>query len=211
VLNGELPDPLGARLACVCLPSSPAVVLGSTQPASDFDREQLAARGLELVRRRSGGGAVLVAPEWQVWLDVFVPSGDVLAAADVGRSFHWLGVTYAAAIASMLGTPEVAVEVHREPTRDSPWSKVLCYAGLGFGEVTVAGRKVVGMSQRRDRSGAWIHSMALLSDHATDLADLLAGSAEHRSAARAVLEETGLRDAEHLARLLTEELLRRLP
>ena len=38
----------------------------------------------------------------------------------------------------------------------TPWSKVLCYAGLGAGEVTVAGRKVVGMSQRRERLGCLV-------------------------------------------------------
>ena len=81
-------------------------MIGSAQPASDFDAERLAAAGIELVRRRSGGGAVLVAPGSQVWLDVFVPNGDVLGASpDVGRSFHWLGDVFAAAIAERARRP----------------------------------------------------------------------------------------------------------
>ncbi|MGO9405884.1 MAG: lipoyl protein ligase domain-containing protein [Acidimicrobiales bacterium] len=208
-----MPDPLGARLACVCIPLGQAVVIGSAQPASDFDGERLAAAGADLVRRRSGGGAVLVAPGLQVWLDVFVPNDDPLAQSDVGKSFHWLGDAFAAAIASVLGTSaaQVGVEVNRGPRQSTPWSPTLCYAGLGAGEVTVAGRKVVGMSQRRERSGAWIHSMALLTDRAGDLADLLAGPAERRSAARAGLERAGLPDAEHLVDPLAEEILGRLP
>ncbi|MGD0286085.1 MAG: hypothetical protein ABSC31_06875 [Acidimicrobiales bacterium] len=208
-----MPDPLGARLACVCISLAQAVVIGSAQPASDFDGERLAAAGADLVRRRSGGGAVLVAPGLQVWLDVFVPNDDPLAQSDVGKSFHWLGDAFAAAIASVLGTSvaQAGVEVNRGPRQSTPWSRTLCYAGLGAGEVTVAGRKVVGMSQRRERSGAWIHSMALLTDRAGDLADLLAGPVERRSAARAGLERAGLPDAEHLVDPLAEEILGRLP
>ena len=77
----------------------------------------LRPRELDLVRRRSGGGAVLVAPGVQVWLDVFVPNDDALAQPDVGKSFHWLGDAFAAAIASVLGTSaeQAGVEVNRGP------------------------------------------------------------------------------------------------
>jgi lipoate---protein ligase len=212
-LHRELPDPGCERVARVCVPSAPAVVIGSAQPAAEFDRRRLDSAGVDLVRRRSGGGAVLVAPQRQVWVDLFVPAGDVLADLDVGRSFYWLGDAFAQAIATVLDTAgeEAGIAVHRGRTQSTPWSKTLCYAGLGAGEVTVAGRKVVGLSQRRDRSGAWIHSMALLGPMQGELADFLSGSSLHRAAARAELEATGLRDAEHLGDALTEALIDRLP
>ena len=114
---------------------------------------------------------MLAAPGRQVWVDVFLPTGDVLAEPDVAKSFLWLGDAFARAIAKVLGTSaeDARVAVCRAPVRGMPWSKVLCYVGLGAGEVTVAGRKVVGMSQRRDRSGAWIQAMALLDDDAAEL------------------------------------------
>ena len=188
-------------------------MIGSAQPASDFDARRLEVAGIELVRRRSGGGAVLVAPGAQVWLDVFVPNGDVLAEPDVARSFHWLGEVFAAALASVLGPSAEGGEiaVNRGARQSTTWSRTLCYAGLGAGEVTVARRKVVGMSQRRERAGAWIHSMALLSDRGGALVELLAGPAERRALARAGLGATGLCDAEHLAEPLTAEILGRLP
>jgi lipoate-protein ligase A len=188
-------------------------VIGSAQSASDFDAEGLEAVGLDLVRRRSGGGAVLISPGGQVWLDVFVPSGDQLAHPDVGMSFYWLGGVFAAALANVLALPAGAgaPEVHRGRVLSTPWSKALCFAGLGAGEVSIAGRKVVGMSQRRERSGSWIHSVAVLSARAGDIADLLCGPAERRTAAKAVLDRSGLRDSEHLVGPLTEELLSRLP
>jgi lipoate-protein ligase A len=207
-----VPETRGRRLACICVPTSSAVVIGSAQPVADFDGPSLRAAGLGLVRRRSGGGAVLVAPACQVWLDVFIPVGDELFQLDVGRSFHWLGEVFAQALAGVLegafSPPEI--EVHRGGVVSSPWSKVLCFAGLGAGEVLVDGRKVVGMSQRRQRDGAWIHSMALLSGRAVELAELVSGGEERRAGARGALRQSGLVGAEHLAQPLTVALLERL-
>lgn len=211
-LHGQQPDPHGARLACVCRPLSPAVVIGSSQDASDFDEGRLVAANMALVRRHSGGGAVLVAPGQQVWVDVFVPSGDELAEDDVGKSFHWLGEVFAASLASVLGLSPATnlIEVNRGPALKTSWSEVLCFAGLGPGEVTVAGRKVVGMSQRRKRAGAWIHAMAVVGSRSVTVADFLAEPASSRGEARALLGSVGLPDAEHLVSQLTEDLLNRL-
>jgi lipoate-protein ligase A len=40
------------------------------------------------------------------------------------------------------------------------WSELVCFAGLGPGEVTVGGRKVVGISQRRTRDAARFQCVA---------------------------------------------------
>ena len=213
VLHREQPDPADRRLACVCLPLTPAVVIGSAQAESDFDVGHLAAAGLGLVRRRSGGGAVLVAPAAQLWLDVFVPSGDPLSEPDAGKSFYWLGEVFARSIAAVLEVPAApaGIVVHRGPPRTTAWSKVLCYSGLGAGEVTVGGRKVVGMSQRRDRSGAWIQSMAMLAGGADSLAELLTGSEKLRASARIALSHSGLPAPADILGSLGEAVLSRLP
>ena len=44
----------------------------------------------------------------------------------------------------------------------SRWSEWVCFAGLGPGEVTVGGAKVVGISQRRTRHAARFQCAALL-------------------------------------------------
>jgi lipoate-protein ligase A len=119
---------------------TPALVLGSTQ--ADVKGS---------VRRRSGGGAVWLAPEDQVWVDVVVPAGDRLWDDDVAKAFWWLGDVWAAALASLDVADTV---VHRGPLVTTPWSGDVCFAGLGPGEVTVGGRKVVGMAQRRTREAA---------------------------------------------------------
>jgi lipoate-protein ligase A len=140
-----------SRSARVLRSSNLALVLGSAQPDDHVDRRAAEARGVEVVRRRSGGGAVLVGPDLVVWVDVVVPAGDSLWQADVGRAGWWLGEAWAGALADV-GLP--GAEVWRQGMIRSPWSDRVCFAGLGPGEVALDGRKMVGISQRRTRSGA---------------------------------------------------------
>jgi lipoate-protein ligase A len=128
----------------------PAVVLGSTQPAQTIDRLRAASRGIEVVRRRSGGGAVLLEAGRTLWVDVILPSDDPLWVDDVGRAVWWLGDAWVTALAAC-GTTGV---VHRDRMITTRWSPTVCFAGVGPGEVTVAGRKAVGISQRRTRDAA---------------------------------------------------------
>ena len=65
----------GERLVWVADPSSPALVLGSAQRDDAVERRVAEALGVEVVRRRSGGGAVLVIPGEMVWVDVVIPRG----------------------------------------------------------------------------------------------------------------------------------------
>jgi lipoate-protein ligase A len=147
----------------------PALVLGSTQP-------DVPVRGVPVVRRRSGGGAVLVGPGLVAWVDVFVPTGHPLWEDDVGRAFWWLGEAWAAALSSLGGGLGLAAPpvVHRGPLMTTPWSRDVCFAGLGPGEVTVDGGKAVGMAQRRSREGALFQCALALSWDPARYAQLLA-------------------------------------
>ena len=138
---------------------TPALVLGSSQPESDADPVALVASGVELARRRSGGGAVLVGPGLVLWIDFVIPASDPLWQRDVGRAAWWLGDLWAGALRDIgAGRPEVWTG----PMRPTRWSTKVCFAGTGPGEVHVAGRKVVGISQRRNQRAALFQSAALL-------------------------------------------------
>lgn len=132
------------------IPADRAIVLGSTQSVAVLDLPAVAEAGLSVVRRRSGGGAVLVSPESVTWFDVIIPVGDPLWRDDVGQAAHWLGEV-SAGVVQDLGCAEVNVEQHMVRTR---WSSLVCFSGRGPGEVTVGGRKTVGVSQRRNRAAA---------------------------------------------------------
>ena len=120
----------GPRLVTVIC-TRPALVLGSTQPDAVVDHEAAAARGVDVVRRRSGGGAVLVEPGGVVWVDVVIPPDDALWDEDVGRAAHWVGDAWAAALASA-GVDGAAV--HRGGLVTTAWSRLVCFAGVGAGE-----------------------------------------------------------------------------
>jgi len=166
-------------------PSGPALVLGSTQAMRSADSAICRERGVAVVRRRSGGAAVLVGPEDVLWVDVVVGSSDPLWCRDVGRAAWWLGEAWAAALSSAgLESPSV----WKGPLVRSEWSGAACFGGLGAGEVTLGdGRKVVGISQRRTRAGALFQCACLLRWDPGALVELLDINDESRSRAHAVL------------------------
>ncbi len=140
-------EPGGRRLWIPHLPDLPTLVLGSAQRESTLDHAAIHERGIPTVRRRSGGGAVLVSARDIIWFDVLIDRGDPLWDDDVGRAFLWLGEAIGAGL-SRLGH---RTELHTGSLVTTPWSDRVCFAGLGPGELTVDGKKCVGISQRRSR------------------------------------------------------------
>jgi lipoate---protein ligase len=169
---------LETRTARLLQVTRPAIVLGSTQAASDVDEEAAASLGVDVARRRSGGGAVLVDPAELVWVDLILPVRDPLWEADIGKAPWWVGAAWASAIDRIGAGP---AHVWQGPMQSSPWSKRICFAGLGSGEVLVGGRKVVGVSQRRTRYGALFQTAALLRWDPSELLDLLQLTADERA------------------------------
>ena len=112
----------------------PTLVLGSTQRDDVVDRAAVDAGGVEVVRRRSGGAAVLLVPGETTWIDLVIPRHDPLWDDDVGRAAHWVGETWRATL-DMLGVR--GATVHLGGLERRQWSELVCFAGLGPGEVTV--------------------------------------------------------------------------
>jgi lipoate-protein ligase A len=136
----------------------PTLVLGSAQPDGDVDRRVAGALNVEVVRRRSGGGAVLLLPGEFVWLDVVIPARDALWLNDVGLAMVWVGELWQKALAEL----GVVGDVHRGGLVTTEWSRQVCFAGVGTGEVMAGAAKVVGISQRRTRDYARFQSMCHL-------------------------------------------------
>lgn len=179
----------GKRTLTWCRPARPALVLGSTQAAGVADAAACEAAGVEVARRRTGGGAVLVGPGECVWLDLTIGRDDPLWRDDVSRSFIWLGEAMGRALTTVLlatgpgdrsapPVPTLPVPtpvVQTQGVVRNAWSPLVCFAGVSWGEVTVAGRKVVGLAQRRGSGGAWFQAAVLLRWDPPGLASLLAG------------------------------------
>ena len=147
------PEPLSPQI-WVFEVERPAIVLGSTQREEVLDRAACDAAGVEVARRRSGGGVVLLEPGRIVWFDVLVPGAQLHEAGvgdDVRQSMIWLGRHIRGALTG-LGIP--GLDVHGGPIACSAWCPLVCFAGIGPGEVTRHGAKLVGISQRRTRAGS---------------------------------------------------------
>jgi len=204
-LHAAPPDP-DRRQVVVSVVNGPAIVLGSSQP-DPVDHDRAGAAGVEVVRRRTGGGAVWLERDDPLWVDVCLPHDDPLADDDVGRAAMWVGETWAGALED-LGLEDVAVCC--STTRPSgDLSRLLCFGGRGPGEVTVGGSKVVGIAQRRTRSGALFSCAVASTLRVRDLVDLLDPTVvDHEAAMAALRGATGAR-ASHES--LTAALLSRMP
>jgi lipoate-protein ligase A len=178
LLDGGRGEPWPHRWVQVAVVERPALVLGSTQVDRIVDRGAAEAAGVDVVRRRTGGGAVYVAPGAQVWIDCWVPSGDPVLERDIGRSFDWLGTVWRAALAAT----GVEATLHAGRLEPGRWGRLICFAALGPGEVHVGGAKVVGLSQHRTRAGSRFHTAALLGWEPERLLALLDLSPETRAA-----------------------------
>ena len=188
----------------------PALVLGSTQRDADADPVALDARGVELTRRRSGGGAVLLTPGQTLWLDVDLPRADPLWDDDVGRATHWLGRSWTDAVADL----GLRARVHTDRMVTTSWSRSICFAGIGPGEVLVRGterhRKLVGIAQRRTRAGTRFQCVVHRAWDPGPILDLLALEESRRIAARVDLETVGI-GLDIDATIVVDALLRHLP
>ncbi len=140
----------------------PALVLGSTQPLDLLDQGSAESRGWEVGRRRSGGGLVVISPGTHIWIDIVIGRLHPLWDDDINQAFDWVGALWATVLAEHTGTMP---SVHRGPLLDRHAGRLLCFAGLGAGEVELDGHKIIGLSQRRTRAGARFQTMLELADH----------------------------------------------
>ena len=111
---------------------------------------------VEVLERKAGGGVVLTGPG-MVSASIVLPHGHPLLCDSLVGSYRWLGQLHVAALAE-LGVPAHALPAQAltlanamMDVRPVRWA---CFGGLSPWEVVDAGyRKLVGLAQRRQRSG----------------------------------------------------------
>lgn len=167
------------------VPDDATVVLGRGQRP-----DRVAGSPLPLLARGSGGGAVLLGPDL-LSLDVLLPAGHPWLAGDVAAAFDPIGEAWRLALAD-LGVPDprrwtAAGTARRRGTPAERALAEVCYATLGRGEVTVAGRKLVGLAQRRRRPGALVQCGLLLAWRPDPLIRALGVTAHHAAITRAAV------------------------
>lgn len=145
--------------------SAPTLSLGRNQRARGlYDEEALRARGVRVVRRPTGGRALLHARE--ITYSVTAP---VTSDAAVGESYARINALIAGALAS-LGVPVGAAA----PEGRSPFpTERPCFAEPARGELTFDGRKLVGSAQWRDDGALLQHGSILVDDDQSGIPALM--------------------------------------
>jgi lipoate-protein ligase A len=141
----------------------PATVsLGYAQPLDEaVDRAAGRALGIGLVRRPTGGSAILhEPPEAEVTYSVIAREGDFRGADDVLETYRVLGAGLAAGLARLGVRAELTPLVRGRRAENA--SPAFCFRRAGAYELSVGGRKLVGSAQRRQRRAFLQHGSVLL-------------------------------------------------
>jgi len=158
----------------------PCLSLGRHQPLAEVDRKALHRAGHGLVRRPTGGRAILHADE--LTYSVAVPLTDPRVRGGVLESCQRLSEGLVEAL-RLLGVRNVAA--HQGGQRLPPTSPV-CFEAPSPFEITVDGRKLIGSAQMRGRGTLLQHgSLPLHGDIARICAFLTTQTDPRRVLARA--------------------------
>jgi lipoate-protein ligase A len=126
--------------------------LGHAQPVEQADRAQLERRGWHLVRRATGGRAILHVDE--LTYSITAPIDDALAAGGVLGSYRLLSQGLVA------GLRRLGVQADTAPEKalgDADRSNPVCFEVPSAHEITAGGRKLIGSAQLRRVSGVLQH------------------------------------------------------
>lgn len=183
----------------------PTLTLGRAEPyPNGWDTDAIAAAGIAVVRRPTGGDAVLHDGEVTFAVAASVPG----PWAEGPRAFAGLvAAALAAAIADVGFSGSVATRSDERMPAKAPGAHP-CFARMAAGEVRVGTHKVAGIASRFGRGGALSHASVPLSARHRDVAlfreDRAAAAAAIREHARSLAELGGATPdaADFRARLL---------
>lgn len=131
----------------------PCLSLGYAQPAADADREALARQGWDLVRRPTGGRAILHTDE--LTYSVSAPYSEPRLAGSVTQSYQRISRAWLQAL-HRLGIPAEVKEQYHLPPGADPRGAV-CFEVPSHWEITVLGKKLMGSAQARRQPGILQH------------------------------------------------------
>jgi len=147
-----------------------AVTIGYNQKFEDFDQDAIAAAGYDLVRRPTGGRAILHADELTYAVIGSSPS------PLFGDSLHSTYLKINEALLAFLHRLDIAADISAGESRENARGLV-CFRSAGKHEIKVGGRKIIGSAQRRTGGVFLQHGSILAGPRHLGLPVLLDGAA----------------------------------
>ena len=148
----------------------PSVSIGYFQKAADINTDYCRTKGYPVVRRLTGGRAILHDAELTYSLS---------SPADSGLFEAGLRKTYAVISNALLHglklngiDAEISWRKKQGPAHRNP----ACFTSVSYGEIKAGGKKIIGSAQKRYKNGFMQHGSILLSFRADELRSALNGS-----------------------------------
>jgi len=156
--------------------SPPAISLGYGQLLDGrVDLHAAAQLGLGLVRRPTGGSAILhEGPDLELTYSVVGRALDFPGADDLLATYRWIGAALSAGL-RRLGAPVEMVPVQPSSPTGLP---AFCFARTGSYEIEVGAHKLVGSAQRRLGAGFLQHGAVMLGANPDRLRRVFPGEAD---------------------------------
>ena len=141
--------------------------LGHAQPVSDVDGDRLKARGWEVVRRPTGGRAILHTDE--LTYSVIAPSDEPTVSGTVLESYNRLAQALLLAVKHM----DLSVEMKEGKADGNSTPNPICFEVPSTYEITVDGKKLIGSAQARKKEGVLQHGSLPLTGDLTRICQVL--------------------------------------
>lgn len=146
----------------------PCLSLGRGQPMDDVDQTAVRAAGYDLVRRPTGGRAILHIDE--LTYSVIVPQDDPRVLGSIVESYRRLSQALVRAL-EVLGVPDIEADQCAESEEDGG---PVCFEVPSDYEITAGGRKLVGSAQMRAQGVVLQHGTVPLYGDIARICPLLA-------------------------------------
>lgn len=159
----------------------PCLSLGYTQPAADADSGRIAALGYGLVRRPTGGRAILHTDE--LTYSINAPQSDPRVAGGVLESYRRLSEGLMRGL-QLLGAPaRNDSTAGSRPTESRADNNPVCFVTPSHYEIAAHGKKLIGSAQARKRGVVLQHGSLPLTGDMTRICDALRYADERQRAA----------------------------
>jgi lipoate-protein ligase A len=158
--------------------------LGHAQPFADVDMTRLKQHGWEVVRRATGGRAILHTDE--LTYSVITPADEPRVEGSVLESYNRLAQALLFAVKSL----EIPVEMKEGKADNGGTPNPVCFEVPSTYEITVNGKKLIGSAQARKKEGVLQHGSLPLTGDLTRICQALVFENEpaREDAAKRLLE-----------------------